>query len=115
MSTPSALSQSLRTLLPARNQLIEVSAAIGLQETLRATIHARVFEDNNGAYLLSTEQCITRRTKYYLVKWHFFWNAVNTGEVTVHKIETTHQRADYLTKGLAREAFEQIRKFNQGW
>jgi hypothetical protein len=55
---------------------MEVAPAIGLQKALVATIHARVFEDNNGAYLLATNQRITCRTKYYLVKWHFFWNAV---------------------------------------
>jgi hypothetical protein len=111
----SSLSQSLRTVLPLRQLLIEVTDALGLQAALRATIHARVFEDNNGAYLLATNQRITRRTKYYLVKWHHFWDAVKRGDIEVKKIGTLEQRADYLTKGLAREAFERIRKLNQGW
>lgn len=111
----SSLSQSLRTLLPIRSLLIEVSEAIGIDETIRATIHARVFEDNTGAYSLATQQRITRRTRYYLVKWHHFWNAVNEGVVTIHRIETWRQAADYLTKGLSREVFERIRKINQGW
>jgi hypothetical protein len=72
----SSLSQAMHTLLPIRSLLMEVAPAIGLQKALVATIHARVFEDNNGAYLLATNQRITCRTKYYLVKWHFFWNAV---------------------------------------
>jgi hypothetical protein len=29
---------------------MKVVQAVGLQEALLATIHARVFEDNNGAY-----------------------------------------------------------------
>jgi hypothetical protein len=89
----------------------------GLQKAaLLATIHARVFEDNNGAYLLAMNQhTITHCTKYYLVKWHFFWNAVRNGEVTVLNIDMLHQGADYLTKGLTREAFEWICKINQGW
>jgi len=111
----SSLSQAMHTLLLIRSLLMEVVPAIGLQKALVATIHARVFEDNNGAYLLATNQRITRRTKYYLVKWHFFWNAVRNGEVTVLKVDTLRQGADYLTKGLAREAFERIRKINQGW
>jgi hypothetical protein len=57
--------------------------------------------------------------KYYLVKWHFFWNAVWNGEVTgpkkVDRLCCLHQGVDYLTEGLAREAFEQICKINQGW
>jgi hypothetical protein len=63
-----------------------VAPAIRLEKALVATIHARVFEDNNGAYLLATNLCITHCTKYYLVKWHFFWNAIHNGEVTVLKV-----------------------------
>jgi hypothetical protein len=40
--------------------------------------------------LLAKNQWITRCTKYYLVKWHFFWNAVRNGEVTVLKVNTLH-------------------------
>jgi hypothetical protein len=101
--------------LPIRSLLIEVTDAIGLRAALRATIHARVFEDNNGAFLLATTHRITRRTKYYLVKWHHFWDAVDRGWISIKKVGTLEQRADYLTKGLAREAFERIRKLNQGW
>jgi hypothetical protein len=49
------------------------------------------------------------------VKWHHFWSAVNSGEITIVKIDTTEQRADYLTKGLPRDTFEKIRKLAQGW
>jgi hypothetical protein len=105
----------MHTLLPICSLLLEVAPAIRLQKALVATINARVFKDNNGAYLLAMNQHITCHTKYYLVKWHLFWNAVHKGEVTVLKVDKLHQGADYLTKGLAREAFEWIRKINQGW
>jgi hypothetical protein len=36
-------------------------------------------------------------------------------EVTVLKVDMLHQGGDYLTKGLAHEAFERIQKINQGW
>jgi len=111
----SALSQALRTLLPIRLLLIEVSNAIGLPNSLTSTIHARVFEDNNGALALATQQRITRRTRHYLVEWHHFWEEVNLGHVSIEKVDTLLQAADYLTKGLAREAFERIREINQGW
>jgi hypothetical protein len=74
-----------------------------------------VFEDNNGAFLLATGQRITNRTRFYQVKWHHFWDAVKRGDIEVHKIGMLEQRADYLTKGLTRWAFERIRKLNQGW
>jgi hypothetical protein len=105
----------MRTLLPLRSLLLEVTAAIGVPETIRSTIHARAFEDNQGAFLLATAQRITNRTKYYAVKFHHFWGHVKEGLVDVLKVDTTVQRADGHTKGLVREVFERIRKLNQGW
>ena len=74
-----------------------------------------VFEDNNGALVLATTQRTTSRTKYFNVKWHFFWQYIKNGTVQVEPISTTDQLADYLTKGLTREVFERIRKAVQGW
>jgi hypothetical protein len=111
----SALSQSMRTLLPLRRTLLETAQRIALPSALLETFACRVFEDNNGALLLATGQRITSRTKYFLVKWHFFWSHVNSGEVEVLKVDTKEQRADYLTKGLSREQYETIRKLVQGW
>jgi Reverse transcriptase (RNA-dependent DNA polymerase) len=111
----SALSASMRTLLPLRSLLTEVVSALRLPPQFKATIRCRVFEDNNGALLLATKQRITNRTKYFLVKWHFFWSHVTNGDVSVLKIDTKEQCADYLTKGLNRETFEHIRKLVQGW
>jgi hypothetical protein len=111
----SALSASMRTLLPLRSLLNEIVAALKLPPQFKSTIRCRVFEDNNGALLLATNQRITNRTKYFLVKWHFFWSHVQNGDVNVLKIDTAEQWADYLTKGLSREAFERIRKLVQGW
>ncbi|KAI2513951.1 hypothetical protein MHU86_335 [Fragilaria crotonensis] len=111
----SALSASMRTLLPLRSLLSEVIAALRLPPQFKSTIRCRVFEDNNGALLLATKQRITNRTKYFLVKWHFFWSHVTNGDVSILKVDTKEQWADYLTKGLNRETFEHIRKLVQGW
>ena len=111
----SALSMSMRTLLPLRSLLIEVTNGLKLPTNFTSTISCSVFEDNNGALLLATKQRITNRTKYFLVKWHFFWSYVRNGTVEIHKIDTQSQRADYLTKGLNRESFERVRKLVQGW
>lgn len=111
----SALSASMRTLLPLRYMLVEVVTALRLPPQFTSTIQCRVFEDNNGALLLATKQRITNRTKYFLVKWHFFWSHVQNGEIKVLKIDTKEQWADYLTKGLSRETFEHIRRLVQGW
>jgi hypothetical protein len=74
-----------------------------------------MFEDNNGALALATNQRITTRTKYFHVKWHHFWNAVTTGDIEVVKVSTKDQLADYLTKGLPHEVFEYIHNLVQGW
>jgi hypothetical protein len=111
----SALSMSMRTVLPLRALLIEVIAGLALPITFKSTIRCRVFEDNNGALLLATRQQITNRTKYFQVKWHFFWSHVRSGAICISKIDTKVQKADYLTKGLNRENFERIRLLVQGW
>ncbi len=111
----SALSASMRTLLPLCDLLGEICKELTLPPDFKSTICCRVFEDNNGALQLATKQCITNRTKYFLAKWHFFWHHACNGDVKVLKIATTDQLADYLTKGLNRKAIECIQKLAQGW
>ena len=111
----SALSQCMRSLLPLNALLKEVAIAVRLPANAIATIKCTVFEDNNGALLLATNQKISNRTKHFLVEWHFFWEHVQEGVVQVVKIDTKDQQADFLTKGLSRELFETNRKSVQGW
>ena len=68
----SALSASIRTLLPLRPLLSEIVEEFKLPPDFKSTFSYRVFEDNNGALLHVTKQRITNRTKYFLVKWQFF-------------------------------------------
>ena len=84
------------------------------------TMHSTIWEDNNGALLLATNQRITNRTKYYHCKWHHFWSLVKnqenpSGWLQIKKVASKEQRADYLTKGLSRELFENNRMLAQGW
>ena len=111
----SALSSAMRTLLPLRSMLQEIASGIKLPRTFTSTIKCQVFEDNNGALLLAVNQRITNRTKYFQVKWHFFWQHVRDGTVAIVKVDTQEQWADFLTKGLNRESFERVRKLVQGW
>ena len=74
-----------------------------------------MFEENNGALVLAKSQRTTARTKYFNVKFLFFWQYVKDGTIIVEPISTVDQLADYLTKGLTREIFEHIRKAVQGW
>ena len=68
-----------------------------------------------GAYYLATNQRLTSRSKHFLIKYHHFWEAVRRGDVSVEKINTHLQNADYLTKGLPHEVFHQNRRRLQGW
>ena len=112
-----ALSQCMRVLIPLRRILLETANRLQLPNSMVSTIHATVFEDNNGALSLAVNQRITNRTKHLLI---WFWHHVKTdrnpdGPVEVRGISTDRQRSDYLTKALSRILFGNNRFENQGW
>jgi len=78
-------------------------------------ILATVFEDNQSAYYLATNQKITNRTRYLLCRWHWFWDLYNKKEFAIVKCPTDKMKADYLTKGMPKEGFESNRLSVQGW
>jgi hypothetical protein len=111
----SALSNAMRLVLPIlRRLLLEVVKGLKLPPEL-ASFKTTVHEDNNGALFLATNQRITSRTKYFLVKYHFFWDWVKRGDVKVEKVDTKDQIADIFTKGLPRETFKYLRHLLLGW
>jgi hypothetical protein len=110
-----ALSAAVRILLPLKLILLEAVAEMGLPQEVRSTVRARVFEDNQGAFFLATKQHITARTKYFLLKYHWFWSHFKNNEFEIFKVGTDEQLADYLTKGLKPEHFEANWMAVQGW
>ena len=111
----SALSTSLRVLMPLRwliTEIVDQAKDAILSDT---SVLTTVFEDNQSAYYLATNQRITNRTKYYQIKWHWFWELYNRGEFEIVKCPTSEQAADYLTKPLSKVLFENNRKMVQGW
>ena len=111
----SAVSSAMRTLLPLRTMLLKLFDGLQLPNTQISTIKCRLYEDNNGALLLATNQQITNHTKYVQVKWHFFWSHVCDGTIALIKVDSQEQWADMLTKGLNRERFDCVRRLTQGW
>ena len=94
----------------------ECCRQVGLPEETTALIQADVFEDNNACLIIATKQMLTSRTRWFHQRWHWFWQIVRTNpNIKLHKVETTKQAADYLTKPLPRETFERIRKLVQKW
>jgi hypothetical protein len=112
----SALSQALRTLLPLKRMIIGIAQTSRLSREVQATIMAEVFEDNQGCLALATNHRLTSRTKYFHVKWHWFWHfyAVHR-EFEVTYIRSALQDADYLTKQIPKDAFQANRFRTQGW
>ncbi len=78
-------------------------------------LHATMFEDNQSTYFLATNQRITKRTKYLLTKWHWFWDAYNRSEFAIVKCPTNEQYSNYLTKAQPRVVFKRNRLAVQGW
>ena len=109
-----ALSTSLKTLLSIKcliEQILETLEAH--DDTVNAHVIAHVFEDDQGALLLASNHRITNCTKYFLVKWHWFWSRAN--ELQLIEVESVNQSADLLTKGLPRDVFEHNRSLTVGW
>ena len=111
----SALSESLRVFLPLQALIKELIKKTNCKALENSRLHATVFEDNQGAFFLATNQRITSRTKYLLAKWHWFWSIYNLGAFSIVKCPTDKQLADYLTKALPKAVFEQCRSYVQGW
>ena len=111
----SALTTSLRTFLPLKKLVEEMVTNMGDQTLQDTTVHASVFEDNQSAYYLATNQRVTNRTKYFLAKWHWFWECYRNKEFQIYKCPTDEQDADYLTKMLSKDLFEKNRSRVQGW
>ena len=115
------LSSALRTIIPIRSMIVEMLDFLNLPSEVKPEVHCSVFEDNQSAYLLATNQKLSVRTKYFCVKHHFFWSHVfheernPDGYLVIFQCDTTLQNADYLTKGLVRALYDPNRKRLQGW
>ena len=109
-----ALSSAMRVLIPLRAMILEINEMLDLPNQ-KYGITCRVFEDNNACRILATEQKLSNRTKHYLVKYHHFWEQVKNGNFGIFRIDTHLQKADYFTKGLVRELFQNNRHSVQGW
>ena len=114
------LANALRALIPLRSLVLDTLGQLNLPSA-KVQIETKVLEDNQGAYLLATNQQISQRTKYFNVKYHFFWQHVYhkeknpEGWLHIEKCDTELMNADYLTKGLVRPKFEANRFRTQGW
>ena len=109
------LSYALRAAIPIMRLLEEMQQqGIQIQQT-QAEVHCKVFEDNSGALEMAKVYKFRPRTKHLNVKLHHFRTYVEDGSVTIHKVATEDQLADYLTKPLPQDTLERLRKRVLGW
>ena len=118
------LSMCLHTLLPICHLLLQVTQVLDLSPACFAALCCHIFQDNHAALQLAVHQCITNQTKYFLVKWHWFWEHVwhgpdNDGDPNRFLIitnESTHtMRANFFTKGLSNKKYEANHALSQNW
>lgn len=58
----------------------------------------KVFEDNSSALEMAKNHKCRPHTKHLNVKYHHFQDYIEKGETNIHKIVTSEQLANYLTK-----------------
>jgi hypothetical protein len=111
-----ALSAGMRSLLPLRSILTEVTSILGLPKKKRSVI-STVWEDNAAASKIATTDPtkISSRTKHINVKFHWFRSHLKKGAIECKKIDTKEQWADILTKPLVQAKFDPLRKMILGW
>ena len=86
-----------------------------IKQAPKGKMHCKVYEDNSGALEMAREYKYRPRTKFLNIKLHHFRDYVERGEISIHKVSTHDQHADYLTKPLNEITHIKHRKVVQGW
>ena len=81
----------------------------------KVKVHCRVFGDNSGAIEMAVVHKWRPCTKHLATKLHHFQSYVNSGKISVHKIDTSLQPSDVLTKPLNSELLKRHRKTIMVW
>ena len=111
-----ALATAMRTLLPLKSILKTMATSLGLQKLLGDQLSI-VYEDNQAALTLATTDPprMTPRSKHIAVKYHWFRKHLKKGYIELHHIGSNDQKADILTKALAKIKHERARLLTMGW
>ena len=82
-----ALSHSIRELLPLKSLIKEVIDNLGIDcENLKFVSCSTIYEDNNGAIVVTTSPIMTPKSKHIAVKYHWFRQHVGK-ESVIRKIK----------------------------
>ena len=119
-----ALSTSMRVLIPIREMLLEFIRHVQIPsrfDTVNSSIQTTVHEDNSGALEMARSPKMRPRTKHINRKYHWFRSLIAKagenidGKVVVLAIDTKDQLADIFTKAVTQELFLKFRKAIFGW
>lgn len=69
-----------------------------------------ILEDNQGAIAIAKNPVDHSRTKHIDIRYHYIRECVQNGEVELQYCPTNDMKADILTKPLARQKFEYLRR-----
>ena len=109
------ISYALREVIPIMEVMKELKQKHFIKSWNTPTLHCKVFEDNSGALEMAKNHKYRPRTKHLNVKYHHFCNYVKQGEISIHKIDTAEQLADYLTKPVNQDILDYLRGKVMGW
>ena len=110
-----ALSTATRDVIPIMELAKEMKRYGFPVGTTKPKVHCKVFEDNSGALEIATVHKVRPRTKHMNVQYHHFRHHVNTGQISIHPIDTDEQPADMLSKSVPLPKLTKHRWFIMGW
>jgi len=110
-----SLSTATRQVIPIMELAKEMKSYGFNVGTTQPKVHCKVFEDNSGALEIATVHKVRPRTKHMNVQFHHFRHHVNTGQMTIHPIDTEDQPADMLSKSVPLRKLNKHRCFIMGW
>jgi hypothetical protein len=109
------ISYALREVIPIMELLREMKRENFPIFKTKPKLHCKIFEDNSGALEMAKTHKYRPRTKHLNVKLHHFRDYVTRGEISLHKVGTKEQLADYLTKPVPQDILQYLRLKVMGW
>ena len=115
-----ALSTAMRSLVHVRALLAEVSSKFNLAYGDKISTISTVFEDNRAAKILATTNPprLTPRSKSLAIRYHWFRSHIGIKDgkgIQIVDVASAENKADFLTKTMAREPFQHNRRAVSGW
>ena len=93
-------------------RIIREMKRVGIEVISETTpLYCKVLEDNSGAIEMAKSDKYRPRKKHLNIKYHHFSSYIGKkkGGISIHKIDTTNQIADLLTKPLQGAQFRILR------